>query len=205
MMKTIFSLLISFAIFSLAQGATILSEGSTVFGAPGEFSDDFANPTPFALMIGSNILEFTIGGGGSLMGGATNGSDADILAFQLPTGATLTSIRAVTTAGMHFFGAQFGSSFSFAPDADPNGQFVNALDGQRIFSAGSTFTEELTQDIFNQADSLGEVSQDFVALFQETAPGRASVTLEITVVPEPSSALLLLLGAFSLLRRKRDY
>ncbi len=192
----------SFFAIQIAQGATIIREARTgadapfaTFNAVDELSNDYQNPTAFPLMLGVNVLEFTIGGDASLTGGATNGSDADIVAFQLPAGTFVSSILSVQPQrATHFFAAEFGDQFSFEPNGSTSSNFANSLDG--ILRFGGLFNE-LTRDFPNP-------DRNFVALFQETDGLRANVTLEITLVPEPTSSALCLLALLPLLKRRRN-
>lgn len=188
-MKTKTIIALSLLAFSTAQGATILSEA-----VDGDFSDDHLNPTNFPLEVGVNSLSLTIGGGPIDGGGATNGSDADIVLFNLPAGGSISSILVtLSEGGAHFFGAEFGDAFTLEPASST--AFADSLDAQAIFSQGD--------DLVNTF--LVDPTQDFVALFQETANPRNAVTVDVTVVPEPSSTLLTL-GAIviGLGRRRRS-
>lgn len=170
-----------------ASAATVLTENDF-----GDFSDNHQVPTVFSLQPGVNTLSFVIGGGPVQGGGATNGSDADIVLFQLPPASTLTSLLVSTSeGGRHFFAAEFGNQFSVRPaDSDA---FENSLDAQFVFGQGSELVLRFQED----------PTENFVALFQETGATRDAVTIQATLVPEPSTGMLMIIGSLPFIRRRR--
>ncbi|MEM7383462.1 MAG: hypothetical protein AAF514_00830 [Verrucomicrobiota bacterium] len=83
----------------------------------------------------------------------------------------------------------------------------NDADGSMVAPAGSlSFVSGLTQ--VTLTDMSFEVIDDTISGFKEFPTGQEqdsliNITLEVVTIPEPSSALLILLGTPLLLRRKR--
>ncbi|MEM9480343.1 MAG: hypothetical protein AAGA58_11885 [Verrucomicrobiota bacterium] len=167
----------------------------------GEFSDDHQNPTPFTMVDGVNRFIFTIGGGPVTGGGATNGSDADFIRFELALGQSIDSICVTDTDGFHFFGAIQLDFFPFAPENNPSSLFAQFLSGQAVFGEGD--------DLLDGFPTLDTLTENTSFLFQETAAAFVDVTIDVNVVtiPEPSAGFFFaaVVGCFVLRRsRTRD-
>jgi hypothetical protein len=198
-MKSI--LLATALIATSAPAATLYTEAVS-----GEVSDDFSNPTEILLTTGTNTLVFTIGGGAIIggapngTGGATNGSDADFFELIIPFSTSIDSIVVrESEGGIHFFAAEFGPGFSFRPVNSSSSDFFANLDAATTFRRGT----ELVNFIGDPRLPL-DVSRDISLLFQETGIERSSVTIDVHVVPEPETMILIVLAtSLSACRRHR--
>jgi len=120
----------------------------------------------------------------------------------VPAGSQVTGILVTESeGGSHFFGAQFGDSFSQQPENSVS--FQNSLAAFMTFSASPLTSQFIGPGNFGGQRFATGPTSNFTGLFQETGTERSQVTLEVTLVPEPSSALLCFLGLAPLLRRRR--
>lgn len=188
-MKTLTPLLL---LLTPLHAITVLSE------ADGDLSDSYTAPSEALLVSGLNNVNFTIGvtpenGGGN---GAISGpADADFILFRLPVGASVTQMIVSTSeGGRHFFGAREGTSFPAPPGETL--AFQNSLDANFIFGEGSDLVLQF----------LTDPDEDFIALFQETTDLSAFVSIDLFVIPEPSTPFLFTLSVIpALCRRNRLY
>ena len=176
----------------------------------GDFSSDGTAPTPITFGLGSNIIGGSVN---SANGAGEVGSDSrDFITFTLGPGQTLASINlldfddpttpAPNDADTGFFALVEGDS-----SVDPGGGFPN-LGGVEL-EAGQPFGEDLLAQIADGGVAGGsgftEITDGtFTLIIQQTGPETSNYLIDVNVVPEPSSALLLtsLAGCFGLVRRR---
>ncbi len=172
-----------------AQAVVIHDEG-----IDGDLSGVFATPDPLAVAAGANTIVAEMGANGET--GATNGNDADYFSIVLGAGQSITAINvdAYTFSpgdpNVSFFGYTSGSGFS--------GQGGGDIDGNVLFNAASGNVLPLLA-----GGPLGTGTWSFWV--QETSANVVDYQLTFTVVPEPSTAALLMLGLGGLaIRRVRS-
>jgi len=160
----------------------------------GDLSDSGAVPMLFALSLGTNTIEGTLGpdAGGS---GATNGNDADFFTFTLGAGQSITSFTTTRSGpgSQSFVGYSNSSSIASTTTTD--------LTGGNLFGDGFLNSTAITAI----PTTFGPGDHTFV--FQEIGGGPVdySASFEVvSTVPEPSSAVLLSgLAMCGFIRRRR--
>lgn len=168
------SLFLSFFSASI-HAATIHDEG-----IDGDLSGLMGTPTPLSVSSpGVNTIIGQIGDNGNT--GATDGSDADYLTFNIPSGFLLSAImidQYISGEDRSFFGYTAGTSFS--------GQGVGDVDGFTLFGLANT---EVLDDLNGAPLPAG----DYAFWLQETADGFVvdyQVSFHVTAVPLPGAAWL---------------
>lgn len=164
----------------------------------GDLSSSPTAPTALgATTLGSNVVT-----------GATGQGDGDYLTLTVPAGQQLTAVTLLSTSGSgHFFGFTLGTTASSTASGLELGylfgtEFVNEdlLTSSNIASAPVFAGSALPSPL-----ALGP--GDYTFHFQENAGGLNTTPFSVdfvTSVPEPSSALLGLLGlAMTVTRRQR--
>ena len=156
-----------------------------------------ATPTPLAFDFGSNTVTGTVAAGA--------GDTRDFFTFELAAGQLLTGIFlldytdvASGTPGNRGFHAINSGATSFIPSGataasflagdhlDPVAPTLNLLDGFATSPlTGSGLTSPLGAGVYSY-------------VVQQTGPPLTAYSLEFVVVPEPSTALLLMLGLVGL-------
>lgn len=166
----------------------------------GDLSGAFASPTAVTLSSGVNSIIGQTGNNGN--GGAIGGTgtavsrDADYFTFSVTAGQVVNSISIASYTfspsdpGVSFMGFRMAASFS--------GQGSGDIDGQSLFNASSG-------DIISGLTGSSTLGPgDYSVWVQETSDNVVDYQLDINVVPEPSSALLVILGGCGfVLRRSR--
>ena len=170
----------------------------------GDISNDHTDPLPLSLGLGENIISGTL----------TSGSDRDLFTLTVPTGLSITDLRVLAFSGggnASFLFAVPGARLRDSPDAyiALQNDLIGLLQLQRLAqlavspgTVGETTLLEtfLTGQPFNGVNELGE--GDYAFWFNETGPDSA-YSLAFTVVPEPSTAVLLLSATTLIIRRRR--
>jgi len=187
----LFVMLVALSCAASARGALIDESIS------GDISSEIANPTPFTLDLGSNLITAHSGGLGS--SGATDGSDAEFLRVIVPDGLTLQAISVVSREGASarsFIAYNVGDALSGQGTGDiMDGALFEATTQDLLDGSSSSNTDESLG-----VDFLGPGSYAF--WIQETA-GSVHYTLNFLTTPEPTPGALfaLGLGLLALLRR----
>ncbi len=162
----------------------------------GDLSGVFAAPDALPTATGDNTLIGSVGQNGGT--GATNGSDADYLTITVPAGASLTTITLDAYAAnpmntsQSFIGYVNGAAFS--------GQGAGDIDDNELFGFADLANPNLITAITGQP-VLGPGDHSF--WIQETASTVIDYQFTFTVVPEPVSAGLGLLGLAIVAGRRR--
>lgn len=165
----------------------------------GELSNDFIEPTPVAMDLGSNLLT------GGLAGGE---SDIDLFRFSVPVGHHLTAIRILGFTGGgggSFLGIQAGVELSSSPV--PSASFPDPI-GYAIISAGDAAVDRDVLPTIASGPPFNGVAAlpagNYVGWLNET--GLAStyqIEFVIAAVPEPALPAALALGLLGSLARRR--
>lgn len=178
-----------------------LSGATYVESIDGELSNDFVDPTPLVMDLGSNLLT------GGLAGGE---SDIDLFRFSVPLGHHLTAIRILGFTGGgggSFLGLQSGVELSSSPV--PSASFPDPI-GYAIISAADAAVDRDVLPTITSGPPFNGVATlptgNYVGWLNET--GIAStyqIEFVIAAVPEPSVAFGVALGVGGLLlgRRRR--
>ncbi len=165
----------------------------------GELSNDFVDPTPVAMDLGSNLLT------GGLAGGEI---DIDLFRFSVPVGHQLAAIRILGFTGGgggSFLGIQPGVELSSSPV--PSASFPDAI-GYAIISAGDAAVDRDVLPTITSGPPFNGVAAlpagNYVGWLNET--GLAStyqIEFVIAAVPEPAVPASLALGLLGSLARRR--
>lgn len=176
-----------------------LSAATYVEAIDGELSNDFIDPTPIAMDLGSNLLT------GGLAGGE---SDIDLFRFSVPLGHHLTAIRILGFTGGgggSFLGLQSGVELSSSPV--PSASFPDPI-GYAIISAADAAVDRDVLSTITSGPPFNGVATlpagNYVGWLNET--GLAStyqIEFVIAAVPEPSVPAGLALGLCGLLFGRR--
>ena len=189
-MKTSAAFSLTLLLFSAAVSDAMVAYDESVSG---DFSPDFAAPTPVSFSNGANTIIGDIGANGE--GGVVfgpSGNDSDRFTFTVPAGSQISSLTVDVYDATGNVGAgsliAYVASGAFSSDTDN--------DNNALFSAGSG-------DILPTlaGGPLGPGAYSF--WLQETASSTIDYQVTFTqVVPEPSAATLFV-GAGALMRRRR--
>lgn len=178
---------------SVATAAVVYDEGAT-----GDLSGAFASPTSITVTVsGSTVSPNTVVGqtGNNGNSGATNSSDADYFEFTLGPGQ---SADALTVDSYAQSGGSAGNRSFIAYSATPfTGQGFGDIDGNTLFNGASG---DLFDTSLIPGTTLGPGTHRF--WIQETANFTVDYQLTFNVVPEPTTAGLIGLGLFGVLRRR---
>lgn len=176
-----------------------LSAATYVEAIDGELSNDFIEPTPVAMDLGSNLLT------GGLAGGEI---DIDLFRFSVPVGHQLAAIRILGFTGGgggSFLGIQPGVELSSSPV--PSASFPDAI-GYAIISAGDAAVDRDVLPTITSGPPFNGVAAlpagNYVGWLNET--GLAStyqIEFVIAAVPEPAVPASLALGLLGSLARRR--
>ena len=176
-----------------------LAAATYVEAIDGELSNDFIEPTPVAMDLGSNLLT------GGMSGGE---SDIDLFRFSVPLGHHLTAIRILGFTGGgggSFLGLQSGIELSSSPV--PSGSFPDPI-GYAIISAADAAVDRNVLSTITSGPPFTGVATlpagNYVGWLNET--GLASsyeIEFVIAAVPEPSVSAGLALGLCGLLLGRR--
>lgn len=176
-----------------------LTAATYVEAVDGELSNDFIDPTPVAMDLGSNLLT------GGLAGGE---SDSDLFRFSVPVGHHLTAIRILGFSGGgggSFLGLQSGVELSASPV--PSASFPDPI-GYAIISAADAAVDRDVLPTITSGPPFNGVATlpagNYVGWLNET--GLASsyeIEFVIAAVPEPSVPAGLAIGLCGLLLGRR--
>lgn len=203
-MKTLRLTLLGFGLVVLTTSAPAASFSESVHG---DISDDGLSPTLWSLDIGANVLNYSVQG---------SPRDLDYLRIDLPTGSYLNAIWLDGYNGgdtRAFIGVMNGPQFTVP--ANEAVFRVGEILGYTLFGTAADAVQ-VGQDLLLPM-STGGLAQGFTPpltgesytfWFDQLGPS-TDVTLrfEVTAVPEPTAATLLLGGAlvFVVRRRKRSH
>ena len=194
LIKAFVGALVSVCIVSSSFGQIVFDEA-----VDGEISNSGLNPTVITLGLGNNTVVGSIGDNGQT--GATDGTDGDFFTFNLATGLEVHEISTTrSAAGRSFFGYNPGTTIS---STDASGLVAGGLFGdlESATAAGSTFDPASPLVTFDTVLPLGAGDHSFI--FQEIAPPVIDYSVTFYVVPEPSSAAILLVGLALMVSRRR--
>ncbi len=175
------------AFITSSQAAVVYTES-----VDGEISATNTAPTNVGVLaFGPNDVIGQIGGG-----------LRDYFTFSIPAAFTLDSITLVSGTGQnHFFGIDDQATFSDNPTDLPIAT---------LFSGAPTESADFLETFASGGNQGGTgvtggflPTGNYSVLVNEFEAGPFDYTLRFTVVPEPSSALLLSLAGLPLLRRRR--
>lgn len=173
---------------TLAGAASAATFDESVIG---DFSTDKDNPTAIVLDLGANVIA----------GSSTSDpQDRDFVTFTVGAGQSLDSLildSLTTSPGNRSFIA-IDDQVGFDDIESPVGYVGFALVGD--VSLGDDMLELLNDTNGDSPDALGPGTYTF--WYQETG-GPTSYSFTANLVPEPGSAVALLLGAGGLLARRR--
>ncbi len=207
-LRSSFSLVAAYSFFSGSlSAATLVYDESQ----DGDLSDNWQNPTPLVLGIGSLVLNAGLSGGSG---------DLDIFTITVQPGAMLTELNILSygspgdqtspTSNVSFLGVQPGNQLSQNP--------IDLLDQTNVFADPINFILFGQDSINTTFPSLSSLvvgpplsglnplpAGDYTFILNET--GAASeFSIEFVAVPEPSSGILLALATCALAgRRKRSF
>ena len=193
--------LITSAVLSIPASAATLQFDESVSGDLG----GPAAPTSVTLGVGTNTVVGVTGG----PGGAT---DRDAFTFTIGTGQSLVSIFldtyntvGSTASNTGFYAIDEGST-TIVPNSSNSGQLLTG----RTFNfqtfnppAGQVDLLETTNLTAGPGISGGELGPGTYTFLIQNTSTLSDFGLSLNVVPEPSSVLLLALGALGLGRRRR--
>ena len=189
--------LASLALFAAsAQAATVWNEGSN-----GDISSSEAAPTSIVFALGNNVIL------GSVNGGNDN---RDYITFTIGAGQSLTGIEllayddlntgAVNDGNRGFHAINLGAT-SFIPSIATSSSFLGGNHLDPVF--GTNLLPSLGAGIAGTGftGALGPGTYSY--LVQQTGPELTGYSVQFTIVPEPSTLLLSVVGAGMALRRRR--
>ncbi|MEM9352486.1 MAG: hypothetical protein AAGA92_05695 [Planctomycetota bacterium] len=162
----------------------------------GDLSGVFSAPDLLPITTGVNTLIGTTGANGGT--GATDGSDADYFTITIPAGKELTTITLDSYVANPAITSQ--SFIGYVNAAAFTGQGGGDIDDNELFGTADLGNPNLINAITGQS-SLGPGDHSF--WIQEIATTVIDYQFSVTVVPEPVSAGLGLLGLAIVAGRRR--
>ena len=170
----------------------------------GELSNDNLDPTDLgAFNIGTSTVSGTV-----VDARAAVDPNVDVFTFQIAAGNFLSPITLtnfVSGDNVGFLGFNNGATFPFDTAGLDNSPDQSLFDGGLLF--GEDINVNLIPDLADGSigagfsDPLG--AGDYTIFLQQLGETSIDYTLSFDVIPEPSSILLLGMGSFAFLRRKR--
>ncbi|TAE78466.1 MAG: PEP-CTERM sorting domain-containing protein [Verrucomicrobia bacterium] len=185
--------------FHLAACCSPLSAATYSESIDGELSNDFIEPTPVAMDLGSNLLT------GGLAGGE---NDVDLFRFSVPVGHHLAAIRILGFTGGgggSFLGIQSGVELSASPV--PSSGFPDPIGYAIISASDAAVDRDVLPTIASGPPFQGVAALsagNYVGWLNET--GLAStyqIEFVIAAVPEPTAWSAISLALFASLARRR--
>ena len=169
--------------------------------AQGDLSNDRLAPTPWVLDLGANPLRGSMGLG-----------DLDYLAVTVPSGRALTALRVgegLVLGGVRaFLAVQAGNQMTVPADTDSANALLGAMHYQDA-AVGTDLLPDLGNGHLGAIGFTGALpAGQYTFWIQDTSfePGlRYSFNLEVSAVPEPHIAAMLLagLGLLGTMARRR--
>lgn len=198
--RLLLSALLTAGLVSGAQANTVWNEAVS-----GDLANVGTSPTTVNFGLGSNVITGTTGRISGVI-------DRDYFTFTLPAGwqiDTLTVLPGTTFLGgasASFIGVQVGTQMT----VDPESNSPAGLLGWWLYNEND-INNDILQQMGSSPGASGYVGSlpagSYTFWVQENATGTAAYSFEFQVsqVPEPAAALMLLagLGGLGLLRRRR--
>jgi hypothetical protein len=186
-------------IFVVAACCSPLRAASYSETIDGELSNDFIEPTPVLMDLGSNLLT------GGLAGGE---SDIDLFSFSVPVGHQLAAIRILGFTGGgggSFLGIQPGIELSSSPV--PSASFPDPI-GYAIISASDAAVDRDVLPTIASGPPFNGVAAlpagNYVGWLNETGlTSTYQIEFVIAAVPEPAVPAALALGLLGSFARRR--
>lgn len=164
----------------------------------GDLSDDRFNPTLIGLDNGLNTVTMDVVNSNDTMSG-----DRDYFTISLAAGQTVSNVTladlSLPNGGIDdtaFIGLGSGNFFDFDPDTNTGPGLIGFL-----LTGSSDVGTNIIAPLTAGGSDFGP--GDFSFWVQQTGQDLTQISLGITVVPAPTTAALLTLGALATTRRRR--